>query len=74
MQKVTDVQISSAARQAGLIGPGATNAAVSVSLLRSFLRILGVPVDARSPFEAATPANLNLSPAGVGSGATMGGN
>ena len=52
MEKVTDVQITSAARQAGLIGPGATNAAVSVNLLRSFLRILGVPLDPRN---LATP-------------------
>lgn len=73
MQKITDVQISGAARQTGLIGPGASNPTVSVSSLRAFLMVLGVPVEERNPFEKATPAHLNLRPAGVGAGAKLGG-
>lgn len=73
MQAITDVQISSAARQTGLIGPGATNQAVSVSSLRAFLNVLGIPVEnRRNPFEKVPPANLHLATAGVGSGAKIG--
>ena len=69
MKKITDVDISGAARRTGLIGPGATVA--NVSNLRSFLKSLDIPVEDRNPFEKVPPAHLNLEPAGVGAGANI---
>jgi hypothetical protein len=69
MQQITDVQISGAARQTGLIGPGADD--VSITNLKSFLKVLGVPVEDNGPFSKASPARINLRPAGVGAGAQL---
>jgi hypothetical protein len=55
MKKITDVDISGAARRTGLIGPGATVA--NVSNLRSFLKSLDIPVEDRNPFEKVLMTN-----------------